>query len=82
MFVMEIVEVFLKIIPFFSLILFQRLISVSVLGPLILKDTNELVGVVSWSDGFPCHAKKKPGDYTNVANYRDWIQENCDDCLG
>jgi len=49
-------------------------------GPLVKKGTNELVGVVSW--GIGCAGKKKPGVYTNVANYYNWINQNCDNCLG
>ena len=50
------------------------------LGPLVKKGTNELVGVVSW--GIGCAGKKKPGVYTNVANYYNWINQNCENCLG
>jgi len=50
-------------------------------GPLVKKGTNELVGIVSWGS-FPCAGEEKPGVYTNVANYYNWINQNCDNCLG
>uniref|UniRef100_A0A4X1TC02 Transmembrane protease serine n=1 Tax=Sus scrofa TaxID=9823 RepID=A0A4X1TC02_PIG len=43
-------------------------------GPLVgkdLKDTWYLIGIVSWGDN--CGQKNKPGVYTKVANYRNWI---------
>jgi secreted trypsin-like serine protease len=49
-------------------------------GPLVKKGTNELVGVASWGAG--CAGKKTPGVYTNVANYYNWINQNCENCLG
>ena len=44
-------------------------------GPLVcFTGTNwELTGLVSWGHG--CGGKKKPGLYTNVANYIDWIEK-------
>ena len=50
-------------------------------GPLVKKGTNELVGVVSWGS-LPCAGEEKPGVYTNVANYYNWINQNCNNCLG
>uniref|UniRef100_A0A8C9BDA0 Transmembrane protease serine n=1 Tax=Phocoena sinus TaxID=42100 RepID=A0A8C9BDA0_PHOSS len=43
-------------------------------GPLVgkdLKDTWYLIGIVSWGDN--CGQKNKPGVYTKVAYYRNWI---------
>ncbi|XP_074251762.1 transmembrane protease serine 11B [Saimiri boliviensis] len=43
-------------------------------GPLTYPDSRNiwhLVGIVSWGDG--CGKKNKPGVYTRVTSYRDWI---------
>merc|ERR1711872_261829 len=45
-------------------------------GPLVCQRANstdyELVGAVSWGM-IPCGQPKYPGVYTNVANFREWI---------
>nr|XP_019603607.1 PREDICTED: transmembrane protease serine 11A isoform X1 [Rhinolophus sinicus] len=43
-------------------------------GPLVIKDLKDtwyLIGIVSWGDN--CGQKNKPGVYTKVALYRNWI---------
>uniref|UniRef100_A0A336LL72 CSON013639 protein n=1 Tax=Culicoides sonorensis TaxID=179676 RepID=A0A336LL72_CULSO len=46
-------------------------------GPLVLKEKNTftLVGVVSWGR-IPCGARDRPGVFTRVSSYIDWIQKN------
>ncbi len=43
-------------------------------GPLILEDANGWfqIGIVSW--GNECALANYPGVYTNLANYRNWIE--------
>ncbi|KAG8515214.1 Transmembrane protease serine 11A [Galemys pyrenaicus] len=43
-------------------------------GPLVVKDSKDtwyLIGIVSWGDN--CGQKNKPGVYTKVTYYRNWI---------
>ncbi|XP_006916573.1 transmembrane protease serine 11A isoform X1 [Pteropus alecto] len=43
-------------------------------GPLVIKDLKDtwyLIGIVSWGDN--CGQENKPGVYTKVAYYRNWI---------
>ncbi|XP_013390347.1 CUB and peptidase domain-containing protein 2-like [Lingula anatina] len=44
-------------------------------GPLVCKSGGkfELHGITSWGDG--CAGRRKPGVYTKVVNYLDWIQQ-------
>ncbi|KAM6220903.1 transmembrane protease serine 11D-like [Rhynchocyon petersi] len=45
-------------------------------GPLVQEDSRRLwflVGIVSW--GFQCGLSDKPGVYTRVTNYRNWISQ-------
>ncbi|KAK7831855.1 hypothetical protein U0070_016485 [Myodes glareolus] len=45
-------------------------------GPLVQEDTRRLwfvVGIVSW--GYQCGQPNKPGVYTRVTTYRDWIRQ-------
>ncbi|XP_042303426.1 coagulation factor XII [Sceloporus undulatus] len=45
-------------------------------GPLVCEEQNKATvhGIVSWGTG--CAQENKPGVYTNVAHYIDWIQSN------
>ena len=41
-------------------------------GP--VKYNNQVVGATSW--GYGCAYPEYPGVYTDVANYRNWVDEN------
>ena len=46
-------------------------------GPLIVQNANgdyEQIGIVSFGEG--CALPDKPGVFTKVSNYRDWIEDN------
>ncbi|KAL6041680.1 hypothetical protein STEG23_009872 [Scotinomys teguina] len=46
-------------------------------GPLVQEDSRRLwfvVGIVSW--GYQCGLPNKPGVYTRVTTYRDWIRQH------
>ena len=46
-------------------------------GPLVNNAENKLIGIVSF--GIGCARENKPGIYTKVAAYIDWIEQNLQD---
>ena len=52
-------------------------------GPLVVRNSEDtewlLVGITSW--GLGCAQAGKPGVYTKVSNYINWINSNTDGCI-
>ena len=45
-------------------------------GPMVCtsRERNTLLGIISW--GYGCGRANKPGVYTKVVNYLDWIRQH------
>ena len=52
---------------------FMRFVASSTPILLLQDGKGTLIGLVSW--GIACARAKLPGVYTNISNYRDWIDE-------